>query len=132
MDGTRTTQFPARHVQDIMCSFLLLILDSNQKIILGITNVEGRSFFLVSSRKMWTSSLLVCTGQQGSWLKVCGSLRQGWEMFRASMSLKNSHVFSKIIIFDDQKSELCVIVVYFMYVCMINLYMQDKLHYTVF
>lgn len=53
-------------------------------------------------------------------------------MFRASMSLKNSHVFSKIIIFDDQKSELCVIVVYFMYVCMINLYMQDKLHYTVF
>lgn len=53
-------------------------------------------------------------------------------MFRASMSLKNSHVFSKIIIFDDQKSELCVIVVYFMHVCMINLYMQDKLHYTVF
>ena len=100
------------YVQDIDSSFELLIPYSVQKIILDMTNLDGRRVFCEQWEEIDIMHLdayfgiLILAGvyrSRGVSTESLWDAETGRAIFRATMSLKSFHVFSKIsMIYDTQ------------------------------
>ncbi|XP_069008593.1 LOW QUALITY PROTEIN: piggyBac transposable element-derived protein 4-like [Embiotoca jacksoni] len=105
------TRMAVSHVQDIKSSFDLFTPDSIQKIILDCTNLEGRRVFGERWKEMDRTHLHAYFGvfmlagvsrSKGESTESLWDAETGREFFRATMSLENFYIISRIIRFDNQ------------------------------
>eukprot|EP00066_Takifugu_rubripes_P029496 XP_011618762.1 PREDICTED: piggyBac transposable element-derived protein 4-like [Takifugu rubripes] len=105
------TRMAVTHTQDIKSSFELFIPDSIQEIILDCTNLEGRRVFGERWKEMDQTQLhayfgvLILAGvfrSKGESAESLWDAETGREIFRATMSLENFHIISRIIRFDNR------------------------------
>lgn len=105
------TRMAVTHTQDIKSSFELFITDSIQEIILDCTNLKGRRVFGERWKEMDQTQLhayfgvLILAGvfrSKGESAESLWDAETGREIFRATMSLENFHIISRIIRFDNR------------------------------
>ncbi|XP_067088064.1 piggyBac transposable element-derived protein 4-like [Osmerus mordax] len=105
------TRMAVTHVQDTKSAFELFITDSIQKIILDSTNLEGRRVFGERWKEMDQTHLhayfgvLILAGvfkSKGESTESLWDAETGREIFRATMSLENFHIISRVIRFDNR------------------------------
>ncbi|XP_041864774.1 piggyBac transposable element-derived protein 4-like [Melanotaenia boesemani] len=107
------TRFAVSHAHDIKTTFELFIPPSLEKILLEMTNMEGRRVF----GKSWMDidkvqldaylGLLLLAGVYRSCNEATASLwdgESGRSIFRATMSLQTFHVLSRVIRFDSRET----------------------------
>lgn len=105
------TRMAVTRVQDIKSSFELFIPDSIQKIILDGTNLEGTRVFGERWKEIDQTHLqadfgaLILAGvfrSKGESTESLWDAETGRELFRATMSLENFRIMSRIIRFDNR------------------------------
>eukprot|EP00066_Takifugu_rubripes_P014261 XP_011603527.1 PREDICTED: piggyBac transposable element-derived protein 4-like [Takifugu rubripes] len=105
------TRMAVTHTQDIKSSFELFIPDSIQEIILDCTNLEGRRVFGERWKELDQTQLhayfgvLILAGvfrSKGESAESLWDAETGREIFRATMSLENFHIISRIMRFDNR------------------------------
>lgn len=107
------TGLAEEHIHDILSSFELLIPDSIQKIILDMTNLEGRLVFGDQWKEMDNLHLhayfgiLILAGvykSRGESTENLWDAETGRAIFGATMSLQSFRAISRVIRFDDRES----------------------------
>ncbi|KAL3983487.1 M-phase phosphoprotein 8 [Sarotherodon galilaeus] len=115
VENTKMTPGPTRYatsrVDDIKSSFQLFLPESIEGIILEMTNLEGKRVFGETWREIDLVDLqayiglLILAGvyrSNNEALKSLWDTEFGRPIFRATMSLQQFHVLSRIIRFDDR------------------------------
>ena len=107
------TRMAVTRVTDIKSAFELVIPNSIQKIILEMTNLEGRRVFGEEWKELDKThlhaylGLLILAGVYKSKDESTASLWDadtGRNIFRATMSLGTFHIFSRVIRFDNRET----------------------------
>lgn len=113
----KTTPGPTRmavtHVKDIKSTFTLVMPNSIQKIILEMTNLEGRRVLGEKWKDLDKTHLHAYLGVlilAGVYKSKDESTASQWDaetgraIFRATMSLETFHIFSRVIGFDNRET----------------------------
>ncbi|KAJ8409884.1 hypothetical protein AAFF_G00209250 [Aldrovandia affinis] len=109
------TRFAISCVQDIKSAFELFIPESIQKILIDMTNMEGRRVFKDNWKMIDKTDLdaylglLLLAGVYRSNNEATASLwdaETGRSIFRATMSLQTFHVISRVIRFDNRETRV--------------------------
>ncbi|KAJ8403326.1 hypothetical protein AAFF_G00350980 [Aldrovandia affinis] len=109
------TRFAISRVQDIKSAFELFIPESIQKILIDMTNMEGRRVFKDNWKMIDKTDLdaylglLLLAGVYRSNNEATASLwdaETGRSIFRATMSLQTFHVMSRVIRFDNRETRV--------------------------
>ena len=107
------TRMAVTRVTDIKSAFELVMPNSIQKIILEMTNLEGRRVFGEKWKELDKThldaylGLLILAGVYKSKDESTASLwgaETGRAIFRATMSLETFHIFSRVIRFDNRET----------------------------
>ncbi|XP_076608401.1 LOW QUALITY PROTEIN: uncharacterized protein LOC143333911 [Chaetodon auriga] len=107
------TRMAVTRVRDIKSAFELVMPNSIQKIILEMTNLEGRRVFGEEWKELDKThldayfGLLILAGVYKSKDESTASLwdaETGRAIFRATMSLETFHIFSRVIRFDNRET----------------------------
>ncbi|GLD62735.1 piggyBac transposable element-derived protein 4-like protein [Lates japonicus] len=109
------TRYAVSHAQDIKSTFELFFPQPLQKILLEMTNMEGRRVFGDSWMEIDKTQLdaymglLLLAGVYRSCNEATASLwdgESGRSIFRATMSLQTFHVLSRVLRFDNRETRV--------------------------